>query len=107
MSTYHIFYDSNKDIKWATDAPTNQTIIDSQAEIGLSHLSLELEQIPACDHFYVNEDEDNVVGYHSFDLSFSATTIDIDGVVTVTGCPAGTEVFLNKILFRRAKYYSK
>jgi len=97
MSTYHIFYDSNKDIKWATDAPTNQTIIDSQAEIGLSHLSLELEQIPACDHFYVNEDEDNVVGYHSFDLSFSATTIDIDGVITVTGCPAGTEVFLNKV----------
>ena len=40
---------------------------------------------------------DNVVGYNSFDLTFSATTIDIDGAVTVTGCPAGTEIFLNRV----------
>jgi len=97
MSTFHIFYDSNKDIKWATDAPTDTSIINSQTALGLSHLSLELDQIPACDHFYINDDEDNVVGYHSFDLTFSATAIDIDGVVTVTGCPAGTEIFLNKV----------
>jgi len=97
MSTYHIFYDSNKNIKWAADAPVTQDIIDSQAALGLSYLSLDLEQIPACDHFYVNDNEDNIVGYHSFNLTFSATTIDIDGVVTVTGCPAGTEVFLNRV----------
>jgi len=97
MSTYHIFYDSNKDIKWAADAPVTQDIIDSQAALGLSYLSLELEQIPACDHFYINDAEDNVVGYHSFNLTFSATTIDVDGTVTVTGCPAGTEIFLNKV----------
>jgi hypothetical protein len=97
MSTFHIFYDSNKDIKWATDAPTDTNIINSQTALGLSHLSLELDQIPACDHFYINNDEDNIVGYHSFDLTFSATTIDIDDTVTVTGCPAGTEIFLNKV----------
>jgi hypothetical protein len=65
--------------------------------LGLSHLSLELDQIPACDHFYINEAEDNVIGYNSFDLTFSATIIDIDGVVTVTGCPAGTEIFLDDV----------
>lgn len=98
MSTYHIFYDSNKDIKWATDAPITQDIIDTQAsEAGLSYLSLELEQIPACDHFYINNAEDNIVGYHSFDLTFSATTIDIDNTVTITGCPSGTEIFLDKV----------
>ena len=97
MSTFHIFYDSNKDIKWATDAPTDTNIINSQTALGLSHLSLELDQIPACDHFYINDAEDNVVGYNSFDLTFSATTIDIDGVVTVTGCPAGTEIFLDRV----------
>jgi len=97
MSTFHIFYDSNKDIKWATDAPTDTNIINSQTALGLSHLSLELDQIPACDHFYINDAEDNVVGYNSFDLTFSATTIDIDGTVTVTGCPAGTEIFLNRV----------
>lgn len=97
MNTYHIFYDSNKNIKWAADAPVTQDIINSQAALGLSYLSLQLEQIPACDHFYINDAEDNVVGYHSFNLTFSATTIDVDGTVTVTGCPAGTEIFLNKV----------
>jgi hypothetical protein len=97
MSTYHIFYDSNKNIKWATDAPTDSTIISSQADIGLSHLELDLEQIPACDHFYINDAEDNVVDYNSFSLNFSATTIAIDQTITITGCPTGTEIFLDNV----------
>ena len=97
MSTYHIFYDSNKNIKWATDAPTDSTIISSQAAIGLSHLELDLEQIPACDHFYVNDAGDNVVGYNSFSLNFSATTIAIEQTITITGCPTGTEIFLDNV----------
>ena len=97
MSTYHIFYDSNKNIKWATDAPTDSTIISSQADIGLSHLELDLEQIPACDHFYINDAEDNVVDYNSFSLNFSATTIAIEETITITGCPTGTEIFLDDV----------
>lgn len=97
MSTYHIFYDSNKNINWASDAPTTSEIISSQADIGLSHLSLDLEQIPACDHFYINDAEDALVAYHSFSLSFSATTITLDSTVTITGCPAGTEIFLDDV----------
>ena len=97
MSTYHIFYDSNKNIKWATDAPTDSTIISSQADIGLSHLELDLEQIPACDHFYINDAEDNVVDYNSFSLNFSATTIAIEETITITGCPTGTEIFLDNV----------
>ena len=97
MSTFHIFYDSNKDIKWATDAPTDTNIINSQTALGLSHLSLELDQIPACDHFYINDAEDALAAYHSFSLSFSATTIVLDSTVTITGCPAGTEIFLDDV----------
>lgn len=97
MSMYNIFYDANKNIVWATDGEVNDTIISDQADNGLSYVALELEQIPACDHFYINADADGVVGYHSFDLTFSATTIDIDGIVTITGCPADTEIFLDGV----------
>tara|TARA_R110000822_G_C15306653_1_gene492457 strand:- start:211 stop:633 length:423 start_codon:yes stop_codon:yes gene_type:complete len=97
MSTFNIFYDSTKNIKWATDAPTDDNIINSQSELGLSHLSLELEQIPACDHFYINDAEDALVAYHSFSLTFSATTIALEATLTITGCPTGTEIFLEGV----------
>jgi len=97
MSTYHIFYNATKDIQWATDAPTDSTIISTQASAGNSHMTLDLEQIPECDKWYVNNAEDNLVAYHSFSLNFSATTIALDGTVTITGCPAGTEIFLDGV----------
>tara|TARA_Y100001937_G_scaffold66952_1_gene91536 strand:+ start:2646 stop:3065 length:420 start_codon:yes stop_codon:yes gene_type:complete len=95
MTTYHIFYNSNKDIQWASDAPTDSNIISTQAAIGNSHMTLDLEQIPECDKWYVNDAEDGLVAYHSFSLNFSATTIPLEGTVTITGCPTGTEIFLD------------
>ena len=95
MTTYHIFYNSNKDIQWASDAPTDSNIISTQAAIGNSHMTLDLEQIPECDRWYVNDAEDGLVAYHNFSLSFSATTIPLEGTVTITGCPTGTEIFLD------------
>ena len=49
------------------------------------------------DKYYINSDEDGVVAYSSFDLSYSATSIAIDGTVTITGCPTGTEIFLDGV----------
>jgi len=95
MTTYHIFYNSNKDIQWASDAPTDSNIISTQAAVGNSHMTLDLEQIPECDKWYVNDAEDGLVAYHNFSLSFSATTIPLEGTVTITGCPTGTEIFLD------------
>ena len=97
MTTYNTFYDSNKNISWVTDGPTPAEVISAQAALGLTHVALDLEQIPACDQFYINTAGDGVVAYHSFSLSFSATTIAIDGTVTITGCPADTEIFLDEV----------
>ena len=97
MTTYNIFYDSNKNISWCTDLFCDSATLTAQANAGLTHLQLDLEQIPVTDQYYINDAGNGVVGYHTFSLSFSATTIALDGTVTITGCPAGTEVFLDGV----------
>tara|TARA_B100001964_G_C14112063_1_gene544304 strand:- start:197 stop:613 length:417 start_codon:yes stop_codon:yes gene_type:complete len=94
---YNIFYDTNKNINWCSSGDVTAGIISDQASVGLSHLALDLAQIPACDDWYINNTEDGVVAYHSFDLTFSATTIALDGTITITGCPASTEIFLDNV----------
>ena len=94
---FNIFYDSDKNINWCSSGGVTAEIISGQASAGLSHLALDLEQIPECDKWYINDAEDGVVAYHSFSLSFSATTIVLDGTVTITGCPAATEIFLDGV----------
>ena len=96
-TTYNIFYDSNKNIKWVTDAPVDSTIISTQAAAGNSHMTQSLEQIPPCDQWYINDAEDGLVAYHSFSLTFSTTTTALDGTITITGCPTGTEIFLDGV----------
>jgi len=97
MTTYNIFYDSNKNISWVTDGPTPAEVIAAQSALGLTHVALDLEQIPPCDQYYINDTEDGVTSYSDFALSFSATTIAVDAVVTITGCPADTEIFLDEV----------
>ena len=97
MITFNIFYDSNKNIKWCCGGPVDSATISGQAGIGLSYLQLDLEQIPACDHWYINDAEDGVVAYHEFDLTFSATMVALDGIITITGCPTGTEIFMDNV----------
>jgi len=97
MTTYNIFYDSDKEIIWASTAPINSDITTAEAALGLTHVALDLEQIPPCDQYYINDTEDGVTSYSDFALSFSATTIAVDAVVTITGCPADTEIFLDEV----------
>jgi len=94
---YNIFYNSTKDISWCTDGDISDSVKTTQAGLGLSHVALDLAQIPECDKYYINSNEDGVVAYSSFDLSFSATTIAIDGTVTITNCPGGTELFMDNV----------
>ena len=94
---FNIFYDSNKAISWCSSADVTDQIKTDQAALGLTHVALDLAQIPECDKYYVNDDADGVVEYSSFSLSFSATTIDIDATITITGCPAGTELFMDGV----------
>ena len=94
---YNIFYNSTKDISWCTDGDVSDAVKTAQADLGLSFVALDLAQIPECDKYYINSDEDGVVAYSSFALSYSATSIAIDGTVTITGCPTGTEIFLDGV----------
>ena len=94
---YNIFYNSTKDIRWCTDGDISDAVRTAQADLGLSFVALDLAQIPECDKYYINAGEDGVVAYSSFSLSYSATTIAIDGTLTITGCPAGTEIFMDTV----------
>lgn len=94
---YNIFYNSNKDIAWCSGGAVTDQIKTDQAALGLTHVALDLAQIPECDKYYINGAGDGVVAYSEFDLSFSATTIAIDGTVTITGCPATTEIFMDNV----------
>ena len=95
MTTYNIFYDSNKEIIWASTAPVNSTITAAEAAKGYTHVELDSTDIPVAEKFYVNSDATAVSTKTVFSPSFSASTATIDDVVTVTGVPAGTEVFLD------------
>ena len=94
---YNIFYDSNKNIEWCSDAQVSNAVKTSQEAKGLTLVSLDLAQIPECDKYYINDAGNGVVEYSNFSLSFSATTIALDGTITITGCPTGTEIFLDGV----------
>ena len=97
MTDFNIFYDSSKNINWASSGPVTSQVISDQAKLCLTHVQLSLAQMPACDKYYVNDAGDGVVAYHTFALNFSATTIAVDATITITGCPAGTEIFLDGV----------
>ena len=95
MTTYNIFYDSNKEIIWASTAPVNSDITTAEAAKGYTHVALDTTDIPVPEQFYVNSDATAVSTKTVFSPSFSASTASVDDVITVTGVPAGTEVFLD------------
>ena len=95
MTTYNIFYDSNKEIIWASNAPVNSDITTAEAAKGYTHVALDTTDIPVPEQFYVNSDATAVSTKTVFSPSFSASTASVDDVITVTGVPAGTEVFLD------------
>ena len=98
MADLHLFYDSNKDIKWSTFSPTSNDIIDEQkASHNLDHLTIEAAQLLDIDKYYVNNAGDDVVEYSTFSPTYDATTVDLDTVINVTGVPSGTEVFLDNV----------
>lgn len=97
MTTYNLFYDSNKKIHWITDADcSTEMISDQQTNNGLSHMTVELDELIPCDNHYVNDAEDNIVEYSNFSLTVSATEIAIDNTATISNIPEGTEIIIQK-----------
>ena len=96
MATWHIFYNnSTKLIAWSTSGLVNDDIKTEQANAGLSYLSVDQDNVPSDSDYWVNSSGDGIVEKSVFNPSYSTTTPAIDGVVTVTGLPAGTEVFID------------
>lgn len=97
MTTYNLFYDTNKKIHWITDADCSEQVIsDQQTNNGLSHMTVELDEIVPCDNHYVNDTEDGIVEFSNFSITTSATEIDIDATATLSNIPEGTEIIIQK-----------
>lgn len=97
MTTYNLFYNSNREILWATTAGVSSEIISNESSNGNSYLQVETEDTPTSDKYYVNTDEDGLVEKSIFLPVFSTITPAIDDVINVTGLPSGTEVFVDNV----------
>ena len=96
MTTYNIFYDSNREINWSTSAGVNSTIIAAEEAKGLSYIQVDTASAPDS-NYYINSDENALVEKTVFSATFSTLTPAIDDVINVTGLPAGTEVFVDNV----------
>ena len=95
-ATYHIFYNSDKEIMWSATAGVDSTIITGQkSNNNYDYVSLTLSETPIGEKYYINADATGVVENSTFTPTFSTTAPALDAVVNVTGVPAGTEVFLD------------
>ena len=91
--TYNIFYtDSTKAIEWVTNGLCTDEMISDQADVGISHMQLELDEFGICDNHYVNDAGNAVVEYSTFSPSVSAASIAIDATSTITNIPEGAVV---------------
>jgi len=97
MTNYHIFYDSSKEVVWATTADMNSDIITAEESKGLTYVLLECTETPVPEKFYINDAGDQVATKSVFSPSFSTTSPAVDDVVNVTGVPSGAEVFLDGV----------
>jgi len=99
MTTYNIFYNSNKEIVWSTTGQINDAIKTAQADLGLSHVALDLSDDNQPDaNYYVNSDATGLVQKTAWDFTFSTTTPAVDDVINVTGLPTGTKVYMDGTL---------
>lgn len=97
MTTYNIFYNSNKEIVWSTTGEVNDAIKTAQSSLGYSHAQLTLDSIMPDENYYINSDATGLVEKSAFNFTFSNTTPALDEVINVTGLPAGTEVFVDDV----------
>ena len=96
MTIYNIFYNSDREISWSSTAGVSDAIKTEQKSAhGLDHAAIDCAGTPSGNKFYINEAKDDIVAKTVFNPSFSTSTPALDATVTVTGVPAGTEVFLD------------
>lgn len=95
--SYHVFYNSNREVIWSTNADVNDEIKSAEAAKGFSYIQTNLTDIPQNTQHYINEAKDAVVAKTDFTPTFSTFNPLVDTVINVTGVPVGTEVFLDGV----------
>jgi len=95
--SYHVFYNSDREVVWSTNADVNDDIKSAEAAKGYSYLQTSLTDIPQPSQHYINGAKDTVVAKTAFNPTVSTYTPEIEAVVNVTGVPASTEVFLDGV----------
>ena len=95
--SYHVFYNSKREVVWSTNADVTDEIKSAEATKGYSYLQTNLTDIPQESQHYINDAKDTVVAKTAFNPTVSTYTPVVDAVVNVTGVPAGTEVFLDGV----------
>ena len=61
-ATYHIFYNSDKEIMWSATAGVDSTIITGQkSNNNYDYVSLTLSETPIGEKYYINSDATGVV----------------------------------------------
>ena len=98
MSTanYHIFYNDNKTIEWATTAGMDAAMITAQTDLGLNYVQKAVVNLPDPNEYYMSDDIE-VTAKSLFDPTYSTLIPNLDATVNITGVPAGTEVFLDDV----------
>ena len=98
MTIYNIFYNSDREILWSCTAGVTDAIkTEQKSSHGLDWVSIDCSATPSGNKYYINVAEDDIVAKTVFTPSFSTITPALDAVVTVTGVPSGTEVFLDGV----------
>jgi len=92
MKTWNVFYDSNKFIHWTVDNGITSAIIQEQAELGLSHITVEQDDVLDANRYYVNDDEDGVILKSTFNPTISTYSPALETPLSITGIPTGTQV---------------
>ena len=64
--SYHVFYNSNKEIAWSTNADVSDQIKTEQADAGFSYVHTDLVGLPTPDSHYVNDAGDTVLAKTAF-----------------------------------------
>ena len=97
MAQYTVFYkdDAEKEIQQAYNGVCEDTdFIKYFTDLGCKNILVESEDTPN-DHFYINDAENGVTKRGVMDINISATLVNVDDVITLTGVPEGASIKIN------------
>ena len=97
MRTWHVFYNTDRDIMWCSDAGVTASIISQQQAENLRYLEVSVDGMLDASLNYINEAEDNVVGKTAFEPSIPSLEPVLGTPLSITNIPIGTKVIVEGI----------